>query len=89
LDLDDKAASTSRPARALRLNHSTQTQRETDLDELTYDPADRKRISKYTRNPKKQDEIRRRYLTRGSYRPPPNFDNPYRDIGSEPRIFNP
>jgi hypothetical protein len=80
LDLDDNAAGTSSPT--LRLKHSTQTQREIDLDELPYDLADRKRISEYTRNPKKQDEIRRRYLTRGPYRPPPNFDYPYRDIGS-------
>jgi hypothetical protein len=87
LDLDDNAAGTSRPT--LRLKHSTQTQREIDLDELPYDPADRKRNSEYTRNPKKQDEIRRRYLTRGPYRPPPNFDYPYRDIGSEHRRFNP
>lgn len=38
--------------------------------------------------PKKQDEIRRRYLTRGPYRPPPNFEYPYRDIGSDRRRFN-
>jgi hypothetical protein len=87
LDLDDNVAGTSRSA--LRLKHSTQTQREIDLDELPYDPADRKRNSEYTRNPKKQDEIRRRYLTRGPYRPPPNFDYPYRDIRSEHRRFNP
>src|SRR3954470_12476024 len=37
---------------------------EINLDELPYDPADRKRISEYTRNPKKQDEIRRKYLMR-------------------------
>jgi hypothetical protein len=80
LDLDDNAASTLRPA--LRLKHSSQTQREIDFDELPYDPVDRKRILDYTRNPKKQDEIRRRYLTKGPYRPPPNFDYPYRDIGS-------
>ena len=49
---------------------------EINLDELPYDPADRKRVSEYTRNPKKQDEIRRRYLTRGPYRPPSNFDYP-------------
>jgi hypothetical protein len=51
LDLDDNAAGTLRPA--LRLKHSSQTQREIDLDELPYDPADRKRILEYTRNPKK------------------------------------
>ena len=44
-----------------------------NLDELPYDPADRKRISEYTKNPKKQDDIRRIYLTRGPYRPPANF----------------
>ena len=35
-----------------------------NLDELPYDLADRKRISEYTRNSKKEDEIRRKYLTR-------------------------
>ena len=68
---------------------SAQYQREIDLDELPYDPVDRKRITEYTKNPKKQDEIRRRYLTRGPYRPPPNFEYPYRDIGSDRRRFNP
>jgi len=58
--------------------------KEINLDELPYDPADRKRISEYTRNPKKQDEIRRRYLTRGPYRPPSTFVYPHRDIGDTP-----
>jgi len=95
--LDDDAADTSisRPPLRLKQSHVAATivphptQREIDLDELPYDPADRKRISEYTRNPKKQDEIRRRYLTRGPYRPPPNFDYPYRDIRSDRRRFNP
>jgi hypothetical protein len=65
------------------------SQREIDLDELPYDPADRKRISEYTRNPKKQDEIRRRYLTRGPYRPPHDFNYPSRLIGKDQRRFNP
>ena len=47
---------------------------EINLDELPYEPADRKIISEYRRNPKMQDEIRRRYLTRKSYRPSSNFD---------------
>jgi hypothetical protein len=55
------------------LKKMKQQPREIHLDELPYDPADRKRISAYTRNPKKQDEIRRRYLARGPYRPPPNL----------------
>ena len=63
--------------------------KEINLDELPYDPADRKRISEYTRNPKKQDEIRRRYLTRGPYRPPSTFVYPHRDIGDTQRRFNP
>lgn len=61
---------------------------EIDLDKLPYDPADRKRISQYTRDPKKQDEIRRRYLTRGPYRPPPEFEYPYRLIGEDQLRFN-
>ncbi|XP_073355252.1 uncharacterized protein [Aegilops tauschii subsp. strangulata] len=63
--------------------------KEINLDELPYDPTDRKRISEYTRNPKKQDEIRRRYLTRGPYRPPSTFVYPHRDIGDTQRRFNP
>ena len=31
---------------------------------MPYDPDDRKKISEYTRNPQKQDEIRRKYLTK-------------------------
>ena len=30
---------------------------EINLDELPHDPANRKRIGQYTKNPKKQDEI--------------------------------
>jgi hypothetical protein len=41
--------------------------REINLDELSYDLADWKRIPKYTKIPRKQDEIRRMYLTRGPY----------------------
>jgi hypothetical protein len=62
---------------------------EINFDELPYDSADRKRISDHTRNPKKQDEITRRYLTRGPYRPPCNFEYPSTDIGDTPRRFNP
>jgi hypothetical protein len=95
LDLDaDADTSSSRPHLKLKITNTASvpkpsTQKEIDLDELPYDPTDRKRISEYTRNPKKQDEIRRRYLTRGPYRPPPNFDYPYRDIGGDRRRFNP
>ena len=60
-----------------------------DLDELPYDPADRKRISEYTRNPQKQDDIRRIYLTRGPYRQQPGFKYPQKLIAGVPRRFNP
>ena len=61
---------------------------EINLDELPYDPADRKRISEYTRNPKKQDEIRRN-LVWGSYMTSSNFNYPQREIGDTQRRFNP
>jgi hypothetical protein len=41
--------------------------KEINLDELPYDPADREKISEYTKTPRKQDEITRMYLTRGPY----------------------
>lgn len=63
--------------------------REINLDELPYDPADRKRITQYSSNPRKQDEIRRRYLTRGPYRPQPGFKYPRKLIANVPRRFNP
>lgn len=67
-DLDDNTTDTSRSVLRLKQANvaasvpksSAQYQREIDLDELPYDPADRKRITEYTKNPKKQDEIRRR-----------------------------
>ena len=70
-------AGTSRPVR-LRQDHAsnigtTTTTADINLDELPFDPANRKRISQYTKNPKKQDEIRRIYLTRVPYRPKEGF----------------
>ena len=62
---------------------------EINLDELPYDPDDRMRILEYTRNPKKQDEGRRKYLTRGPYRPSSNFDYPQGEIGDTQWRFNP
>jgi hypothetical protein len=58
-------------------------------DELPYDPADRKRIPEYTKNPRKQDKIWRMYLTRGPYSPPPGFKYPQKLIADAPRRFNP
>ena len=51
------------------------TPREVDVTEIPYDPADRKRISEYI-GPKLQDEMRRKYLTRGPYRPQRGFKYP-------------
>ena len=93
---DDRGTSRSPTRRRLSASNVTAASlpkptihTEINLDELPYDPADRKRISEYTRNPKKQDEIRRRYLTRGPYRPPSTFVYPHRDIGDTQRRFNP
>ena len=51
------------------------TPREVDVTETPYDPADRKRISEYIGS-KLQDEMRRKYLTRGPYRPQQGFKYP-------------
>lgn len=92
----DNDAGTSRPPLRPRQDASNAAAslpnptipREINLDELPFDPADRKRISQYSRNPKKQDEIRRIYLTRGPYRPQSgNYEQ--RVIGDAPRRFNP
>ena len=62
---------------------------EINLDDLPYDPADRKRIPQYSRNPQKQDDIRRMYLTRGPYRQQPGYKYPQKLIAGAPRRFNP
>ncbi|XP_020396600.1 zinc finger MYM-type protein 1-like [Zea mays] len=59
-----------------------------NLDELAYDPADRKRITEYP-GLKLQEEIRRRYLVRGPHRPQPGFKYPQTIIAKKPRRFNP
>jgi len=45
---------------------------EVNFDELPYDPADKRRISDYIGD-KLQNDIRRKYLTRGPCKPPPGF----------------
>jgi hypothetical protein len=60
-----------------------------NIDDLPYDPADRKRISQYSCNPQKQDDIRRMYLTRGPYKQQPGFKYPQKLIAGAPRRFNP
>jgi hypothetical protein len=99
------AAETSRPLRLRQDNEGSSSRPPTvpnvfrpqpppipadiDIDELPYDPADRKRIPQYSRNPQKQDDIRRIYLTRGPYRQQPGFKYPQKIIAGAPRRFNP
>ncbi|XP_066323102.1 uncharacterized protein, partial [Miscanthus floridulus] len=59
---------------------------EVNFDELPYDPADRRRISDYI-GEKLQNEIRRKYLIRGPFRPPPGFNYPQKIIAGHPRRF--
>jgi len=61
---------------------------EVNFDELPYDPADRRRISDYI-GEKLQNEIRRKYLIRGPFRPPPGFKYPPKMIEGFPRRFQP
>jgi hypothetical protein len=62
--------------------------KDVNLDELPYDPADRKRIIEYP-GLKLQEEIRRKYLVRGPHRPQPGFKYPQTIIAKKPRRFNP
>ena len=57
---------------------------EVNFDELPYDPADRRRISDYIGD-KLQNDIRRKYLTRGPGKPPPGFMFPTTMIAGFPR----
>jgi hypothetical protein len=57
---------------------------EVNFDELPYDPADRRRISYYVGD-KLQNDIRRKYLTRGPCKPPPGFMFPTTMIAGFPR----
>jgi hypothetical protein len=57
------------------------------LDELPYDPADRKRIIEYP-DLKLQEEIRTRYLIRGPHRPQLGFSYPRIIIGKRAHRFN-
>jgi hypothetical protein len=93
------AAETSRPLRLRQENHGSSSRPPTpnvlrpppppipadiNVDELPYDLADGKRIPQYSRNPQKQDDIRRIYLTRGPYRQQPGFKYPQKLIAGSP-----
>jgi hypothetical protein len=62
--------------------------KDVNLEELSYDPADRKRIIEYP-SIKLQEEIRMRYLIRGPHRPQPGFSYPQTILGKRARRFNP
>jgi hypothetical protein len=87
-DHEGPSNSTIRSTRPCPLPVPT-TRREStvNLNELPYDPADRKRISEYI-GPKLQDEIRRKYLVRDPYRPQRGFKYPQRSIGNIQRRFS-
>ncbi|XP_021303825.1 zinc finger MYM-type protein 1-like [Sorghum bicolor] len=57
-----------------------------NFDELPYDPADRRKISDYI-GEKLQNEIRRKYLITGPFRPPLGFKYPQKIIAGVPRRF--
>nr|XP_043614691.1 uncharacterized protein LOC122586770 [Erigeron canadensis] len=57
-----------------------------DLDNLPWDPADRKRILEY--HPNQRDEIRRKYWLRGPCQPR-GHKFPKRVIGNQERAFSP
>ena len=80
-----------RDANAANTNYTTHrssriSRHEVNFDELPYDPADRRRISDYI-GEKLQNEIRRKYLIRGHFRPPPSFNYPHKIIAGHPRRF--
>jgi hypothetical protein len=77
---DDSALNINQPThRSSRI-----ARHEVNFDELPYDPADRRRISDYI-GQKLQDDIRRKYLIRGPFKPPPGFKFPEKMIAGFPR----
>jgi hypothetical protein len=69
-------------------HHSSRFSRhEVNFDELPYDAVDRRRISDYV-GQQLQDDIRRKYLTRGPFKPP-GFKFPEIVIAGHPRRCQP
>ena len=81
-------AGTSRPVRPRQDRLTHLPSEKINLDELPHDPANRKRILQNIKNPRKQDDIRFRYLMKGPYMPLFSYVYPHRDIG-DGRRFNP
>lgn len=78
---------------ALNINPASQhpppiSRHEVTFDELPYDPADRRRISDYI-GQKLQDDVRRKYLIRGPFKPQPDFKFPETTIAGHPRRCQP
>ncbi|CAA0810446.1 TTF-type zinc finger protein with HAT dimerisation domain, partial [Striga hermonthica] len=67
-----------------RFSSSRISRQEVNFDELPYDPADRRRISDYIGD-QLQNDVRRKYLTRGPCKPPSSFKFPQTMIAGFPR----
>ncbi|TVU15276.1 hypothetical protein EJB05_38787, partial [Eragrostis curvula] len=70
------------------LQSSRISRKDVNLDDLPYDPADRRRISDYI-GPNLQDDVRRKYLIRGPVKPQPGFKFPQKMISDVPRRCQP
>jgi hypothetical protein len=90
-NIDGGTGTSIRDANATNTNNIVQhplriSRHEVNFDELPYDPTDRRKISDYI-GEKLQNEIRRKYLIRGPFRPPPDFKYPQKIIAGVPRRF--
>lgn len=86
---DGNSSRTRRDITASNPNHTSYRSsriswQEVNFDELPYDPADRRRISDYIGD-QLQNDVRRKYLTRGPCKPPPGFKFPQTIIAGKPR----
>lgn len=86
---DGNSSRTRRDITASNPNHTSYrssriSRQEVNFDELPYDPADRRRISDYIGD-QLQNDVRRKYLTRGPCKPPPGFKFPQTIIAGKPR----
>jgi hypothetical protein len=83
-NIDGGTRTSIKDANATNTNNIVQrplriSRHEVNFDELPYDPADRRKISDYI-GEKLQNKIRRKYLIRGPFRPPPSFKYPQKII---------
>jgi hypothetical protein len=80
---DDTAVAASNPNHTSNRSSRISPQ-EVNFDELSYDPADKRRISDYIGD-QLQNDVRRKYLTKGPCKPPPGFNFPQTIIAGAPR----